>query len=254
MRKVIEIRSRLFIFLFILWPIIGCTHQEIHDSPCATLNATVQIKPSVSLSLMFGNDAIKAAVDAMVGRLAKQGDKSVPSLTSSGKDAALSTAKTNGMNPTTNDIAALETYLNNDVVPTIKQNPTCHFTVVSLGKPYVGVEKVSIESMGDRRIPQVSVKNTGQAEVRCRVVLAQFIAGVEHSSGTADLRLGPNQGRGLFLPEANLPITDIESGKSSFIIAVAISYPLNTGETSASSSEAWQYDHTTRQFILAPLK
>jgi hypothetical protein len=181
-------------------------------------------------------------------------DIPVPNLTASAKDAALSTAKANGKNPTANDIAELEKYLSSDVIPTIKQNPTCNFTVVSLGRPYVGIEQVTIESMGERRIPQVTVKNTGQAEVSVHVVLRQILDGTEHSNGAIDLRLGPNQGRGLSVRDVSLPISDIESGKSLLTIAVTMSYPLEPGGTPASNQETWQYDHTTRHFVLAPLQ
>src|SRR6266513_1014202 len=111
----------------------GCSQQstQVTNSPCTTVSENAQIRPSATLTLMLGNDAIKAAIDAVAGRLIKQPDSSTPSLTTSGTEAALGTAKANGKNPTASDIAALETYLRENVIPTVKQNPTCNFNFVT---------------------------------------------------------------------------------------------------------------------------
>jgi hypothetical protein len=238
----------------LLMTVLGCAHQEMHNSPCATMNSTVQVKPSADLSIMFGNDAIQAAINTMRGMLAKQVDSSVSSLTSSGKEAALSTARANGKSPTVTDVAALDTYLRSEVAPTIKQNPNCNFTVRSVGRPYVGITEVAIYKVGDKRLPHVAVQNTGQAEAKCHFVMRQILNGTEHSSGAIDLTLGPAQSRGLFLGDSNLPISDVESGKTSLIVAVTISYPVEAGAYPVSHEEAWKYHHTARQFFLAPTK
>lgn len=255
MKSSIAIRPRLFLFLFVLLPIIGCTHQEIVNSPCATLNATVQIKPSANLSLMFGNDAIKAAIDAVAGQITKSGDTSVPSLTNAGKDAALKTAKANGKNPSMNDIDALETYLSKDVVPAIRQNPTCNFTLASSGRPYVGIDRLHFRNAGvNPPFLMMGVKNTGQAEANTRITIRQILDGKEHTSNSFDIVLVPNIGRTISLKDPPLPVPDIDSGKAVLIIAVDISYPIEDGTTPALHREAWQYDHVNKEFYSFPLK
>lgn len=76
--------------LLLLGSILGCA--QVINSPCANLNATVDIKPRADLALVFGNDAIKEAIGA-VTRGITQGIASVSDLTESGKSAALKTAK-----------------------------------------------------------------------------------------------------------------------------------------------------------------
>ena len=112
-----------FVYSFLLMAsIYGCSQQsqQVNNSPCATLNATVQIKPSANLSLMLGNDAIQAAIDSITRHVALQGNTSIPSLANFGTDAAIKTAEANGKKLTAHDKTAIETYLREEVVPTIK--------------------------------------------------------------------------------------------------------------------------------------
>ena len=247
---------RLVSSFLLMATIHGCSQQsqQVTNSPCANVNATVGIKPRADMTLLFGTDAIKAAIESVIGQLSKNVDIPVSNLTVSAREAAVSRAMANGKIPTANDVAELEKYLSNDVTSTIKQNPTCNFTVVSLGRPYVGIESVTIENMGERRIPQVTVKNTGQAEVSVHVLLRQILNNTEHSNGAIDLKLGPDQKRGLSVRDVSLPISDIESGKRVLTIVVTMSYPIEPGGTTTSKRETWQYDHTARHFILAPLQ
>lgn len=255
MENVTVVRSRLFIYLFLLLgPILGCNQQQIVTSPCVKLNATLQIEPSPNLSLMFGNDAIQAAMGSISREIGKNANASISALTNTGTDAALGTAKANGKSPSANDITAIESYLRDDVIPTIKQHPTCIFNVASSGRPYVGIEKVALKSIGAKQIPHISIKNTGLAKVNCHVVLRHIIDGKEYSNGSTDIILGPNQKRGFSIREADLPIPDIQSGKIVLTIAVDISYPLEARTSPVLHKEAWRYDHTTNSFFLSPLK
>ena len=249
-RKHTNIVLRPLILLFLI-AVLGCSHQAMHNSACASMNATVEVKPSADLSAMFGNDAIQAAINTMRGSLAKQADTSLSGLTGSGKDAAVSTARANGKNPTAPDMAALDAYLRSEVAPIIKQNPNCHVTVVPVDRAYVAIHTVSIDGIGDKRLPHVSVKNIGQAEAKCRLIIKQILNGVEHSSGAIDLTLRPDQSRDLFLGHSYLPTSDVESGKHSLTIAVKVSYVAETGGLPLSYEETWQYDRTARQFFLA---
>lgn len=245
-----NIHHRSLVLLILFGIVLGCTHQEVVNSPCATLNATFDIKPRTDLALAFGNDAIKSAVEAMTEGFAKGAITSVSKLTDVGKDAAIGTAKANGRNPSPNDIAELEKYLSKDVAPAIKQNPTCNFTVSSIGKPYIGVENVALREVGDKRIPTVWIKNTGQTEATCHITINLILDG-KTQPGIADLRLGPSQARSLSLDGASLPTADIEDGKISLLISVTISYPLEMGGPSITSQETWRYEHATKHFIVA---
>jgi hypothetical protein len=240
--------------LLVLGAFVGCTHQEINNSPCATLNATIQIKPAAKLSLMFGSDAIKAAVEAVSRQIIPPGNTSLSGLTSSGTDAALRTAKANGKNPTANDISALETYLRDDVVPAIKQNPNCSFTVASSGRPYVGLNQIFMRKIGDKQFPIIGIINTGTAEANAHIEIRQILDGKEYSNNSANTIIGPNQSRSISFREANLPIPDIESGKTVLTIAVDISYPLESGASPFLHQEAWRYDHTSKDFYSLLLK
>jgi hypothetical protein len=244
-----NVHRKSFVLFILFATVLGCTHQEVVNSPCSTLNATFDIKPRTDLALAFGNDAIKAAVDAMTKGFAKGAIKSVSKLTDAGKNAAVGTAKANGKTPSPVDVAELEKYLSKDVAPAIKQNPTCNFTVSSVGKPYVGIEKVALRDMGDKRIPTVWIKNTGQMEAKCHVTINLILDG-KTKPGITDLRLGPSQTRSLSLNEANLPTADIEAGKTSLLITVVISYPLEIGGPSSTSQETWRYEHAEKDFKL----
>lgn len=89
------IRRRSIVLLILAGTILGCSPQKVVSSPCATLNATFDIKPRSDLALAFGNDAIKAAVDAMTEGFAKGAITSVSKLNEAGKNAAVGTAKAN---------------------------------------------------------------------------------------------------------------------------------------------------------------
>ncbi len=135
--------------LFFLATIQACSQpQQVINSPCATLKATIQVKPSADLSLMFGNDAIQTALDTMTRHVGQNEITSTTELTSLGTDAAIRTAEANGKNLKPRDKAVLEVYLREDVVPTIKQSPTCVFKVSASSKPDVSIEDVYLENIG----------------------------------------------------------------------------------------------------------
>lgn len=231
----------------------GCTHQEVINSPCANLNATVDIKPRADLAIAFGNDAIKAAINAVTTGLT-QGRASVSDLTDTGKNAALEKANATGKSPSAGDMAELDRYLRRDVVPTIKQNPTCHFTVTASGKPYVGIEEIGLERQGDTKVPQVSFKNTGLSEAITEIGLQYLLDGKIIRSGSTKITLGPGQSRGVFLEETPLPVSDVESGKVKLSIRVSISYSPGEGGNSTSLQETWVYDYRSKTFTIPPQK
>ena len=243
MTDVQVIHWRLLVLFLLFGPMLGC----VINSPCANLNATVDIKPRADLALVFGNDAIKAAVDAVTDGVSR-GLASISDLTESGKSAALKTAKENGKNPSANDIAELNRYLSRDIVPAIKQNPTCNFTVSSVGKPYVSIEKIALTEQAGKEVPSAWLKNFGQTETTCNVVFRYILDG-KSDSGPIQMRLGPGQTRMISLEEVNLPLADIQSGKSTLLLQLDISYPREQGAHPTKSTETWQYQHSTRRFI-----
>lgn len=238
--------------MLLLSPFLGCAQMK--DSPCGTVNAPIQVNSGTTLYPMFGTDAIKAAVEAVSRQIMSQGNTSLSGLTSSGTDAGLKTAKANGKNPSADDITALETYVRDDVVPTMKQHPTCNFTVAAAGSPYVGIEKLFLRKNGDRQFPIVGIVNTGLSDANAHIAIHQTLDDIPHSNDTVDTILGPNQRRTISLTEANLPIHEIDSGKTVLRIVIDISYPLESGATPVLHREAWRFDHTSKEFYSSPLK
>lgn len=251
-----EVLLRFVTSFLLMATIHGCSQQsqQVVNSPCATLTTNAQIKPSTNLSLMFGNDAIQAAIAAVAGSLIKQPDSSTPSLTTSGTEAALGTAKANGKNPTASDITALETYLRENAIPTVKQNPTCNFVIAPPARPYVGIEKLFLRKIGDKKFPMIGIANTGPAEANAHIVIHQLLDDREHSNVSTDTIIGPGQRRTISLPDDKLPISDIDSGKTALTIIVDISYPLESEATPILHREAWRYDHAANEFYSVPLK
>lgn len=238
-----------FLLVIVFGILLGCTHQEVRTSPCVTLHATFDIKPRTDLALAFGNDAIRAAVDAVTKGFAKEAITSVSNLTELAKNAAVRTATAKGKTPTLANISELEKYLSDDVVPAMRQNPACTFTVSSGGKPYIGIEDVAFLNMADKQIPALLLRNTGQMEAHCHIDLKLILDG-KASSALMDLRLGPSQARTISFEEVNLPMADIETGKASILISVAISYSYGAGEPPVTSQETWQYKPATKHFIV----
>src|ERR1043165_8820470 len=117
-------------YLFVLASIQACSQpQQVSNLPCAAPTATIPVKPSGNLSLTFGNDAIQTALDTIARYVGQNEITSTKDLTALGSDAAIRMAEANGKNLKPQDKAMLETYLREDVVPAIKQSPTCGFTV-----------------------------------------------------------------------------------------------------------------------------
>lgn len=246
-RKVSHRQS--FVLLILFLTILGCTHQQVTNSPCATLNAAFTFEPRTDLKLAFGNDAIKAAVEALTEGFAKGAVTSVSNLTDFAKNAAVRTATANGKTPSPIDISELEKYLSKDVAPAIRQNPTCTFTVSSVGKPYIVIEDVAFLNMANNQIPAIRLKNTGQMESKCQVGFKLILNG-NASSGAKDILLGPSEATTLSFEEFNLPMADIEAGKSSFLIEVRISHSNVAGESPITKQQTWQYKPTTKHFIV----
>ena len=241
---------------FFLATIQACGQpQQVINSPCATQNATIQVKPSADLSLMFGNDAIQTALDTITQHVGQNEITSTTELTRLGTDAAIRAAEANGKNLKPQDKAVLEAYLREDVVPKIKQSPTCVFKVSASSKPDVSIEDVYLENIGDKQIAKVKIANTGQVGARfIHVVLRNIIDGMNPLSGQTEMVLGPGQWRNVSNPQATFPMSDIRSGKKKLIVVVQLSYAKEAGSQPFVYQEEWKYDPLSQTFKQSPMK
>lgn len=242
--------------LFFLASIQACSQpQQVINSPCATRDATIQVKPSGDLSLMFGNDAIQTALDTMTRHVAQNEITSTTELTRVGTDAAVRTAEANGKNLKPPDKAILEAYLREDVVPTIKQSPACVFKLFASSKPDVSIEDVYLANIGDKQITKVKIANTGQGKARfIHVVLQNIIEGMNPLSGQTDMVLAPGQWRNVSNPQATFPMSDIGSGKKKLIVVVQLIYAKEAGSQPVVYQEEWKYDPLSQTFKQSPIK
>jgi hypothetical protein len=247
---------RIVFPLLFLVSIQACSQpqQAIH-SPCATRNATIQVKPSADLSLMFGNEAIQTALDRMT-RYAGQNDMtSISELTQLGREAAVRTAEANGKNLSPQDKAVLETYLRDDVAPMIRQSPTCIFKVSASSKPDVTIEDVYLESFAGKHIAKVRIANTGQGGARfIHVVVRNISDGMNPLSGQTEMVLGPGQWRNVSNPQATFFMSDIGLGKKTLIVVVQLSYAKEAGSQPVVYQEEWKYDPRSQIFKQSPMK
>jgi hypothetical protein len=238
--------------LLLMATIHGCSPQPIQvtGSPCSTLHSTVQSKSSVELALLFGTDAIKAAMDAIKRQIATLESTPTAELTSLGTDVAVHTAQASGKNLMPQDRTAMEIYLQDEMVPAIRQNPAC-FTGSSSSKSYFGVERIVI---APGQAPEIVITNSGQAEARAEMFIRQFVNGSERSRSQRSLTLGPGLSRSVFTESAPLPISEVLDGKATLMIAVSISYHPEPNAKRVELKEAWQYDPSYNRFILVPMK
>jgi hypothetical protein len=243
--------------LFFLASIQACSQppQQVINPPCAPRNATIQVKPSADLSLMFGDDAIQTALDAMTRHVGQNEITSATELTRLGTDAAVRTAEANGKNLKPQAKAVLEAYLREDVVPTILQNPTCVFKVSASSKPEVTIEDVYLENIGDKQIAKVKIANTGQRGARfIHVVLRNILEGMNPLSGQTEMVLGPGQWRNVSNPQATFPMSAIGSGKKKLIVVVQVSYAKEAGSQPVVYQEEWEYDPLSQTFKQSTMK
>jgi len=242
--------------LFFLASIQACSQpQQVINSPCATRNATIQVKPSADLSIVFGNDAIQTALDTMTRHVGQNEITSTTELTRLGTDAAVRNAETNGKNLKPQDKGVLEAYLRQDVVPTIKQSPTCVFKLSASSKPDVSIEDVYLENLGDKQIAKVKIANTGQGKARfIYVVLQNIIEGMNPLSGQTEMVLGPGQWRNVSNPQATFLISDIGSGKKKLIVVVQLIYAKEAGSQPVVYQEEWKYDPLSQTFKQSAIK
>ena len=242
--------------LFFLASIHACSQpQQVIHSPCAASNATIQVKPSADLSLTFGNDAIQTAVDTIARHVGQNEITSTTELTGLGTDAAVRTAEANGKNLKPQDKAVLEAYLREDVVPTIKQSPTCVFKVSASTERDVSIEDVYLENIGGKHIVKVKIANTGQVGARfIHVVVRNSIDGMKPLSGQADMVLSLGQWRNVSNPQATVPMSDIGSGKKKLIVIVQLSYAKEAGSQPFVYQEEWEYDPLSQIFKQSPIQ
>lgn len=229
---------------------------QLNQSLCPPANAPIQVTPHANLLLTFGNDAIQAAIDSISRHVTQQGNTSTSNLAGLGTDAASNAAETQGKNVAAQDKTALETYLRNDVVPTIKQNPTCIFQMNASSTPDVGIEDVYLENIGEREIAKVKIANAGQRRTRSiQVMMWNIIEGARPLSGQTEMVLGPGQWRNVSNPLVILPMSDIGSGKKKLTIVVQISYVKEeAGSQPFAYREEWEYDYLSKTFKLSPKK
>src|SRR6185295_8260320 len=229
--------------------------QQVNHSPCAASNGVIQVKPSADLSLKFGNDAIQTALDTITRHVGQNDITSTTELTGLGTDAAVRTAETNGKNLKPLDKAVLAAFLREDVVPAIKQSPTCRFMAGASTKRDVSIEDVYLENIGDKPIVKVKLSNTGQVGARfINVVVRNMIDGMKPQSGQADMVLSPGQWRNVSNPQATLPMSDIGSGKKALIVIVQLSYAKEAGSQPFVYQEEWKYDAPSQTFKQSPIK
>ena len=234
----------------------GCSQQTIQvpssmtSSPCATVNPTAQSKSTIELALLFGTDAIKAAMDAIKRQIATSDRTSPAELANLGTDAAVQTAQTSGKNLMPEDRTVMETYVRDEMVPTIRQNPTC-FTGASSSTSRFGVERIFIAP--DLALAIV-ITNPGQAEVKAEMFIRQFVNGSECSRSQGSLTLGPGLSRSVFEKSAHLPISEVLDGTAMLMIAVSISFHPELNGKRVEVNETWQYDPSYNRFILVPMK
>ena len=254
MRHMILLRS--LSCLLLMATIHGCSQTTTqttssHSSPCATVNPTVQSKASVELALLFGTDAIKAAMDAIKRQIAMLDSTSSAELTNLGTDAALQRAQASGKRLMPEDRTAMESYLRDEMVPTIRQNPTC-FTGSSSANSHFGVERISIAP--SQTALEIVITNSGQAETDAEIFIRQFVNGTEGSRSQGSFTLGPGLSRSVFATSAHLPITEVLNGTAMLKIAVSISYRPEANGKRVELNEAWQFDPSYNRFILLPMK
>jgi len=214
------------------------------------------VKPSADLSLKFGNDAIQTALDTITRHVGQNDITSTTELTGLGTDAAVRTAEANGKNPKPLDKAVLAAFLREDVVPAIKQSPTCGFMMAGVStKRDVSIEDVYLENIGDKHIVKVKLSNTGQVGARfIKVVVRNMIDGMKPQSGQTDMVLSPGQWRNVSNPQATLPMSDIGSGKKALIVIVQLSYAKEAGSQPLVYQEEWKYDAPSQTFKQSAIK
>jgi hypothetical protein len=243
--------------LFFLASIQACSQPspQVINPPCVTRNATIQMKPSVDLSLMFGDEAIQTAVDAMTRHIGQKDLTSATELTRVGTDAAVRAAEGNGKNLKPQNKAVLEAYFRENVIPTIIQNPTCLFKVSASSQPEVTIEAVYLENIGDQQIAKVKIANTGQQGARfIHVVLRSIIEGMKPLSGQTEMVLDPGQWRNVSNPQARFPMSAIGFGKKKLIVFVQVSFAKEAGTQPIVYQEEWAYDPPSQTFKQSIMK
>jgi hypothetical protein len=254
MKHVIVFRALSLSSLLLMVTIHGCNQQttqvlsSMTSSPCSTVKPTVQSKSTVELALLFGSDAIKAAMDAIKRQIGMSDNTSLAELTHLGTDAAVHTARAGGKNLIPEDRTVMETYLRDEMVPTIRQNPSC-FTGSSSSQSHFGVERIFIAPNLELAIV---ITNPGQAEAKAELFIRQFVDGSERSRSQGSLTLGPGLSRSISAKSAHLPISDVLDGKTTLMIAVSTSYHLEPSGKRIEINDTWQYDSFYNRFILVP--
>jgi hypothetical protein len=145
---------------------------------------------------------------------------------------------------------AMETYLRNEVVPAIRQNPTCVFSVSPLAKPYVAIDNIFVGIIGGKEIAQVRIKNTGQEEANpAHIALWHITDGIDSLRGERDIVLGPGQSKMFSVPDLTLPLSDVRSGTTTLFVVVEIRYVREIGGNVVSYREEWTYHPPSNNFV-----
>lgn len=247
----VSVWLRLVSSLLLIAIVLSCSQPQPH-SPCTTPNPAIQVTPPESLSVIFGQDAIQAAIDSLAQQIAQQENMSTPSLARMGAEIAINTAQARGKQVNAQDKIAIDTYLREEMVPMIKQNPTCAFKLSAPHKPDIGIQDVYLESIGDKPIAKVKIANIGQGKTYLvHVALWNVIDGKNPLSGQTEMVLGPGQWRNVSNQQATLPMSDIGSGKKRLALVIQISYAHEAGSKPVVFQEEWGYNPSTHTFILS---
>lgn len=216
----------LLAIILMIFFLSGCVQQQqASNNFCTSLNATIDIKPRTDLALLFGNDAIRTAIEAIHRQVLSQPNTPQESLVRTGQTAGIEKAESDGKRLSDHDKSSLESYLRESVVPTVVQNPTCIFNVSASTKPYIGIESVSLGSGGQDQVVRVKVRNSGQTEANpVRLVVKNIVGGKEYSKAEGKLTLGPGQSREVSDAIAKLPIAEIIEGKLTLDVDIELSY------------------------------
>ena len=246
----VSVWLRIVSSLLLIATFQSCSQPQPH-SPCTNPNPAIQITPSDRLSRVFGQDAIQAAIDSMAQQIAQQ-DLSTSFLVRMGTETAVNTAQATGKQVNAQDKIAMDTFLREAIVPTIKQHPTCPFKLSALRKPDIGIQDVYLESSGDKQVAKVKIANIGQGRTYfVHVTLWNVIDGMNPLSGQTDMVLGPGQWRNVSNPRVTLPMSEMGSGKKKLALVIQISYANEAGGKPIVFQEEWGYDPSTQTFILS---
>ncbi len=215
---------------------------------CHSLSEPIDIATRAELVQAVGLDTVKAAVERVAELRSRNPHATAPALTEAGRTAANSTARAKGRTLTSKDLAELEAYLGQEVIPTVVQNPACRVAVVSVEMPFPGIDHVTLAMVEGRRIPTVWVKNAGPLEAECHLLVRVILNGKE-DEGIVNLRVGPGQTRSVPMEQVKWPAEQFDATQHDLLMHVTLSYRVPHKRTLLTAQEIWRYDHRSSDFF-----